>query len=663
MQPLDADIELKGTDNLAIENLHVDIGDEEDFRRLGISWDELPVQIKLKTQRKNGHWIIHVSSPTPVQQPYLQFPLKIRNGKLKLVKTITFLLDPDERQVRTAAYPRPATHRPASKSKVKGPQPIFDANGRKVAPNIRTYRVKPGETLWPIAYYLRSEDVTSQQMMIALQRMNPNAFKDGNINKLITGSVLRVPTTEQVRRINLGEALSDFHRQEQAWKKGEPLPPPPPVENSSHATSQTDLQILEAEVERTLAPQQTQAKLQVLPAKAGAEDARRPEKNREQIVTDILRTQEQIGSHEIEQSNLRLQISGLQTQVRQMKALLKLKDRQIATLQAIIDARKTLDEGASPEKTAAIEDTKSTRSDIGLGPPHPSDTPEPDHQNTGWRKINRPSGNHVQRETAPKVRKTQLQPDIENRHPPRVRQTRQDSKESDSLFALDWLWLPLGGGLVLLLAIILRRRGNEDPLPEDDVPLAIHPEVAKAGSRPYSESEDNTDAGEHLVESGATEMLDQVVPEPPPESREEDGKSFAEEPLTQEISIDSLPEEPTSTPEPTQGLDELPELDEILTANGASLDIDNESGQDNIVGFWNQINIPENHADDDHSLLQEVETDTDEDQSLDIVLEMARAYVELGDKEEALSILDQALSSADTLEKRERIQAVIEEIS
>jgi pilus assembly protein FimV len=81
-----------------------------------------------------------------------------------------------------------------------------------------TYRVAQGDTLTKIA---RSLHASSQgdidQTMIAMYRANPEAF-GGNINILRRGSVLRVPGGDEIAAMNQSEAMSEVHRQMDAWR-------------------------------------------------------------------------------------------------------------------------------------------------------------------------------------------------------------------------------------------------------------------------------------------------------------------------------------------------------------------------------------------------------------------------------------------------------------
>lgn len=81
------------------------------------------------------------------------------------------------------------------------------------------------ETLWDIASRNRpSYDITTQQMMLAIRRANPNAFQTKNINSLKAGAVLRLPSLTEINKANKSKALHVAKRQNARWqaKKSEP---------------------------------------------------------------------------------------------------------------------------------------------------------------------------------------------------------------------------------------------------------------------------------------------------------------------------------------------------------------------------------------------------------------------------------------------------------
>jgi pilus assembly protein FimV len=92
---------------------------------------------------------------------------------------------PGGREVKTTARPSGAQARAAA----LGPR-----------------EVQPGETLYGIARSVRPESVSLDQMLVALYRDNPQAFAGSNMNRLLAGSVLQVPTAEAAGAIPVAEA-------------------------------------------------------------------------------------------------------------------------------------------------------------------------------------------------------------------------------------------------------------------------------------------------------------------------------------------------------------------------------------------------------------------------------------------------------------------------
>lgn len=89
--------------------------------------------------------------------------------------------------------------------------------------------------IWSLAQKLRPNTrVTLQQMVIALQRANPAAFSQANINGLKNGTMLRVPSPETIQAIPVKLAVDLVRQQNEQWQqlkkphaKTQPLPPKP----------------------------------------------------------------------------------------------------------------------------------------------------------------------------------------------------------------------------------------------------------------------------------------------------------------------------------------------------------------------------------------------------------------------------------------------------
>ena len=84
------------------------------------------------------------------------------------------------------------------------------------------------ETLWSIASELRpSRNVSVQQTLLAIYRINPQAFDKQNIHELNPGSRLRVPSLEQVQSATTEQAVAIMKAHEARLPQPKPKPAQP----------------------------------------------------------------------------------------------------------------------------------------------------------------------------------------------------------------------------------------------------------------------------------------------------------------------------------------------------------------------------------------------------------------------------------------------------
>lgn len=93
-EPLRATIEVFGIEGLDVNDLHVEIGSQEDFDRLGVSRDFILTTLRFDVELKSQPAIIRVSTERPVQEPFLNFVLSIQSPKTQMLKEFTILLSP-----------------------------------------------------------------------------------------------------------------------------------------------------------------------------------------------------------------------------------------------------------------------------------------------------------------------------------------------------------------------------------------------------------------------------------------------------------------------------------------------------------------------------------------------------------------------------------------
>lgn len=80
---------------------------------------------------------------------------------------------------------------------------------------------KASENIWHIAKKISppSASVSIYQVILALQKLNPNAFKLAcNINSLKVGVSLKLPKVEEIQTITYYDAQQEYHRQNSEWK-------------------------------------------------------------------------------------------------------------------------------------------------------------------------------------------------------------------------------------------------------------------------------------------------------------------------------------------------------------------------------------------------------------------------------------------------------------
>jgi pilus assembly protein FimV len=83
------------------------------------------------------------------------------------------------------------------------------------------YDVKKGDTLWRIADKARgsNQDMTLEQVMLAIYRTNKDAFFGNNVNNLKAGRILKMPEREEVESVTAPQARHEFRAQYDAWQE------------------------------------------------------------------------------------------------------------------------------------------------------------------------------------------------------------------------------------------------------------------------------------------------------------------------------------------------------------------------------------------------------------------------------------------------------------
>ena len=222
-QPLLAEIELTSVSRDEAGNVSVRLAPASAFRQANIEYNPALANLRFAIEQRGNRQIVRITSSQPVNEPFVDVLLEINSNGSRLLREYVVLLDPAGTRRPQPAETAPAPAQAASAAATASPSPSpspSPATARRQAPAAPAtpspaaengaggdgYTVKRGDTLAEIAGQVKPEGVSLDQMLVALQRANPNAFVGNNINRLRTGQILSVPGAEAARAVPSGEA-------------------------------------------------------------------------------------------------------------------------------------------------------------------------------------------------------------------------------------------------------------------------------------------------------------------------------------------------------------------------------------------------------------------------------------------------------------------------
>ena len=225
-QPLKARIDLISSERDDLSSVTAKMASAADYELIGASLEDLSVPIRFAVEQEGGDAYIVASSNVPVNSPILRVIVEVNWANGRMLREYTLFLDPPlvpEAAPETAPLPRIDLRESVA---VTRPEPAVEtAPAAAPAPaETRVQRVPAqgeygpvasGETLWGIASnWAAGSGLDVNRVMIAIQRTNPDAFLNDNINLLKRGAILRMPEVSEVESISTRAAYSEVEQQE-----------------------------------------------------------------------------------------------------------------------------------------------------------------------------------------------------------------------------------------------------------------------------------------------------------------------------------------------------------------------------------------------------------------------------------------------------------------
>ena len=390
-QPLDAEIELLEVRDLGGNEVLPSLAAVEEFNKVGVDRPYFLTDLKFTPVLKpNGKSVIRVTSSKPVREPYLNFLIEVLWPNGRLLREYTVLLDPPlySPQTVVAATPRlpqaaPLAPRVSAPAPVSRPQPSASAPGARAAAPVASsapsrlegdqYRVGRDDTLWDIAAQARPSGALSvHQTMLAIQDLNPNAFLDGNINRMKSGQVLRLPSEEQIRSRSQADALAQVAAQNSAWREGRAVQPVAAAARQLDATRRSEAGNAPAQ-----AP--VEDNLRLVSAASGKSTSGSDSgaaADSQGLADKLALNQESLATSQRENQELKERLGDLQSQLDKLQRLIELKNEQLAKLQgglaadaatpAAADSAPAAGAEAAPVAAAAVQPADESTTEAPL---------------------------------------------------------------------------------------------------------------------------------------------------------------------------------------------------------------------------------------------------------------------------------------------------------
>ncbi len=226
-QPLQANINLITSASDDLDSVTAKLASADDFALIGASREAISVPLRFEVVRSADGADIRVTSNLAVKDPVIRLIVEVNWSSGRMLREYTLFLDPpvfdspapapvvDQRRTapaesRSAPQPEAVTPDDATEQGRASTPPAAARPAASTVADGEYGPVQAGETLWRIAHnWSQSSGLNTNSAMLAIQRNNPQAFINNNINLLKRGAILRMPTVAEVEAISAAAARDE----------------------------------------------------------------------------------------------------------------------------------------------------------------------------------------------------------------------------------------------------------------------------------------------------------------------------------------------------------------------------------------------------------------------------------------------------------------------
>ena len=320
-QAFSAEIEIINRERLGVEEILSNLATQEDFDRLNVERTFELYDLRFDVvSRADGRTVIRMNSRDPIVEPFLNFVIEVIWPSGRLVREYTVLLDPPvltTSSVRKVQWPEATTRDEDNEQFQRLSQSAEQVNPWQTMTGA-------GDTLWQIASRIRPDkSVSVQQIMLALQRANPDAFIADNINRLKAGYRLELPDLNAIEASSQPEAIREVALQNDRYNESQLARGDRTLGNQKKNPS-------------SLAPkesEESEAELRLVSSQDAVAVAENPQENVQAAKMALAIAEEDLDLSQRENTALSNRLDQLENQMMDLGALVKLKDQQLAALQ------------------------------------------------------------------------------------------------------------------------------------------------------------------------------------------------------------------------------------------------------------------------------------------------------------------------------------------
>ncbi len=228
-QPFKAEIELIAVKDGDIPALTAKLASPEAFRQAGLKYLDYHAGLSVTVARRvDGRPYLQILSSQGVNEPFINLLIELNSPAGRLLREYTVLLDPAEmplmpqtpvvqdNAVKTASSKSEQTTARVTES-VKPAASGVQQSSTDDWTETSYGPVAPGDNLTRIARQITPNGVDLNQMLVALYRANRAAFIEKNMNLLRVGAILRIPEQREIASISPKEAVREVRTQTADW--------------------------------------------------------------------------------------------------------------------------------------------------------------------------------------------------------------------------------------------------------------------------------------------------------------------------------------------------------------------------------------------------------------------------------------------------------------